>query len=260
MKLGLEGRACIVTGATRGIGRAVSAMLVEEGASVLGVGRDEDELGRACAEIGAVPYVADLTKPGVGDEIVARCLAELGHVDILVNNAGTTFSRPLEQLDDGDWQGLWDLHVMAAVRIMRRAAPLMAAAGWGRIVTIASSAGRMPTPTNAAYSVTKAAQMSLSRAYADAYGSVGVLVNSVTPGAISGAIWERPGGLADQLAELGGGDREGVLADAASRSRLGRLGTAEEVAAAVVFLCSEQASNVTGASWAVDGGVVPTVV
>jgi 3-oxoacyl-[acyl-carrier protein] reductase len=212
MKLGLEGRACIVTGATRGIGRAVTAMLIEEGASVLGVGRDEEELGRACAEVGAVPCVADLAEPGAGEEIVDRCLAELGHVDVLVNNAGATFSRPLEQLEDGDWQQLWDLHVMAAVRIMRRAAPLMAAARWGRIVTVASSAGRMPTPTNAAYSVTKAAQMSLSRAYADAYAPVGVLVNSISPGAVSGAIWEQPGGLADQLAERSGEDRADVLA------------------------------------------------
>jgi 3-oxoacyl-[acyl-carrier protein] reductase len=260
MDLGLEGRACIVTGATRGIGRAVTELLVREGAGVIGVGRDGDELRRACAESGAVPCIADLTKPEAGEEIVDRCVAELGRVDVLVNNAGATFLRPIEQLEDSDWQLLWDLHVMAAVRIMRRAAPLMAAAGWGRIVTVASSAGRMPTATNAAYSVTKAAQMSLSRTYADAYAPLGVLVNSVSPGAISGAIWEGPGGLADQLAERTGQDRADVLAGASNRSPVGRLGTPEEVAAAVVFLCSELASHVTGASWAVDGGTVPTVV
>jgi 3-oxoacyl-[acyl-carrier protein] reductase len=177
-----------------------------------------------------------------------------------VNNAGTSQARPLEDLTDGDWQEQWELHVMAPMRLMRALAPAMAEAGGGRIVNVSSSAGRRPSSRlDASYSVTKAAQLSLSRVFADAFAARGVLVNSVTPGAVEGELWKAEGGLADQIAARTGSTRDEVLAATHASPPLGRMGREEEVAAVIAFLCSELASNVTGAAWAVDGGSAPVI-
>jgi 3-oxoacyl-[acyl-carrier protein] reductase len=177
-----------------------------------------------------------------------------------VNNAGTSQARGLDDLADSDWQEQWELHVMAPMRLMRALAPVMAEAGGGRIVNVSSSSGRRPSGRlDAAYSVTKAAQLSLSRVFADAFAAKGVLVNAVTPGAIEGELWKEEGGLADQIAARTGKTRDEVLESTRSSPPLGRMGTDDEVAAVIAFLCSEHASNVAGANWAVDGGVVPTI-
>ena len=177
-----------------------------------------------------------------------------------MNNAGTSQARALEELTDADWQEQWELHVMAPMRLMRALAPAMVAAGGGRIVNVSSSSGRRPSGRlDASYSVTKAAELSLSRVFADAFAAQGVLVNAVTPGPVEGELWKEEGGLADQIAARTGSTRDEVLAATGSRPPLGRMGSADEVAAVIAFLCSERASNVTGAAWAVDGGSVPTV-
>jgi NAD(P)-dependent dehydrogenase (short-subunit alcohol dehydrogenase family) len=168
--------------------------------------------------------------------------------------------RPLDQLTDREWQEQWDLHVMAPMRLMRSVAPAMAERGWGRIVNVSSSSGKRPSQANPAYAVSKAAELSLSRAFADAYAARGVLINAIAPGPIAGELWLSPGGLADQTAEARGITREEVLDAAASRTPLGRLGTEEEIAAVIAFLCSEVASNVAGAAWSVDGGSVPVII
>ena len=141
-----------------------------------------------------------------------------------------------------------------------RAAPLMAEAGWGRIVNVVSSSGKRPSQSNAAYSVAKAAQHSLSRVFADSYAERGVLVNAVTPGPVDTPLWLEEGGLADQAAEAKGISREEALEAARGKIPLGRFATEEEIAAVIVFLCSERASSVAGAAWSVDGGSVPTIV
>ncbi len=179
---------------------------------------------------------------------------------MLVNNAGTSFVRPLAELADDDWQAQWELNVMACLRLMRAAAPAMAERGWGRIVNVASSAGKRPTLTNAAYSVTKAAQLSLSRVFADEWAGTGVLVNAIAPGPVSTPLWMAEGGLADQAAAVLGMSREEALRAQEGKVPLGRFAAPREVAAAVVFLCSEPASTVTGAAWSVDGGSVATIV
>ncbi len=265
MDLGLRDRACIVTGASGGIGRATSVALAREGAGVLLVGRREDalaELARACSEEGGrgEPLALDVTQPDAGDRALATCLERFGRVDALVNGAGTSAVRSLEELTDDDWQAQWELHVMAPMRLMRAAAPVMAERGWGRIVNVCSSSGKRPSGTNMAYSVTKAAELSLSRAFADLFAARGVLVNSVSPGPVEGDLWLAPGGLADQNAQARGVSREDVLEATASRVPVGRLGTEEEIAAVIVFLCSEPASNVAGAAWSVDGGTVPVII
>ena len=172
-------------------------MLEAEGARVLGVSRSTG---------------IDVTDPAAPE----RILEALGGSapDILVNNAGTSFARSLDDLTDEDWAGQWELHVMASMRLMRAFAPAMAERGWGRIVNLASSAGKRPSLTNAAYSVTKAAQLSLSRVFADTWAERGVLVNAVAPGAVASSLWVGEGGLADQTGAAKGLTREEALAGA----------------------------------------------
>jgi 3-oxoacyl-[acyl-carrier protein] reductase len=233
MNLGLEGRVCVVTGGTRGIGAATARMLAQEGATVLSVSRHGADVE------------LDVTAPDAGERLLAACP-----------------DRPcaLDDLTDADWREQWELHVMAPMRLMRALAPVMAEAGGGRIVNVSSSSGRRPSGRlDAAYSVTKAAQLSLSRVFADAFAAKGVLVNAVTPGAIEGELWTEEGGLADQIAARTGKTRDEVLESTRSSPPVGRMGTDDEVAAVITFLCSERASNVAGAAWAVDGGTVPTI-
>jgi 3-oxoacyl-[acyl-carrier protein] reductase len=262
MDLGLGGRACIITGATRGIGLATARMLVDEGARVLLVARDGEEGARVAAKLGGGCefLTADVTKPADAGRIVDACAERFGAVDALVNNAGTSFVRSLEELSDDDWQQQWELHVMGPMRLMRAAGPRMADAGGGRIVNVCSSAGKRPSLTNPAYAVTKAAQLSLSRVFADRYAGDGVLVNAVAPGAVTSPLWTAPGGLADQAAEAKGISHEEALAAQAAKIPLGRLAEPDEVAAVIVFLCSARASTVTGAAWSADGGTVATIV
>jgi NAD(P)-dependent dehydrogenase (short-subunit alcohol dehydrogenase family) len=244
MNLGLEGRVCVVTGGTRGIGAATASMLAQEGARVLSVARSGGDVE------------LDVTAPDAAERLLAACPDPPW---ALVNCAGTSRARALGDLRDQDWQEQWELHVMAPMRLMRTLAPAMAEAGGGRIVNVSSSSGRRPSGRlDASYSVTKAAQLSLSRVFADAFAAQGVLVNAVAPGPIDGEQWNEEGGLADQIAARTGATREEVLERTRSGPPLGRMGTDEEVAAVIAFLCSERSSNVTGAAWAVDGGTVPT--
>jgi NAD(P)-dependent dehydrogenase (short-subunit alcohol dehydrogenase family) len=261
MELGLKDRVCVVTGASGGIGRATAKALAAEGAAALLVGRRAQPLEDLAAELGRAAALAlDVTEADAGARIVSECEERFGRIDVLVNGAGKTAVRSLQELTDSDWQEQWDLHVMAPMRLMRAAAPKMAERGWGRIVNVCSSSGKRPSPTNMAYGTTKAAELSLSRAFADLYAAEGVLVNAVAPGPIAGDLWLAPGGLADQQARARGIAREQVLESVASRTPLGRLGSDEEIAAVIVFLCSEAASNVAGAAWSVDGGTVPVII
>ena len=246
MNLGLEGRVCVVTGGTRGIGAATARMLKQEGARVLSVARHGADLE------------LDVTAPDAGERVLAACEQAPW---ALVNAAGATQARPLEQLTDADWQAQWELHVMGPMRLMRALVPKMAEAGGGRIVNVSSSSGKRPSRRlDPSYSVTKAALLSLSRLFADNWSASNVLVNAVAPGPIEGESWTAEDGLADQLAARTDSTREQILEQTAAGLPLGRMGTDDEVAAVIVFLCSQAASNVTGAAWSVDGGSVPIIV
>jgi 3-oxoacyl-[acyl-carrier protein] reductase len=260
MDLGLTDKVCVVTGASSGIGLATARRLCEEGARVLFVARNAERLEEAAGACGGEYLAADVTDADADERIIATCAEQMGGIDVLVNNAGTSFVRSLQDLTDEDWRAQYELHVMAPMRLMRAAAPRMAQSGGGRIVNVCSSSGKRPSLTNPAYSVTKAAQLSLSRVFADAYAREGVLVNAVTPGPVDTELWLAPGGIADQLAQERGVTPDEVLAMQREKVPIGRYGTPEEIADVIVFLCSARASNVTGAAWSVDGGAVPVII
>jgi 3-oxoacyl-[acyl-carrier protein] reductase len=246
MDLDLDGRVCVVTGASRGIGAATAGMLAQEGARVLSVARHGGDLE------------LDVTAADAAERVLAACDETPW---ALVNNAGGSRARPLEELTDADWQHQWELHVMAPMRLMKALAPAMAEAGGGRIVNVSSSSGKRPSRRlDASYSVTKAAQLSLSRLFADEFAAKGVLVNSVAPGPVESPAWIGEGGLADEIARRSGSTRQEVLDATGGGAPIGRMGREEEIAAVIAFLCSERASDVVGAAWSVDGGTVQSII
>jgi 3-oxoacyl-[acyl-carrier protein] reductase len=270
MDLGLQGRACAVTGASRGIGRETARMLCAEGAGVLLVGRNEERLAAAREEAVAAgadaggraeSLILDVTEAGAGERMLASASEHFGALDVLVNNAGAAQWRHLDDVPDEDWYAQYELNVMAPLRAMRAAAPPMAERGWGRIVNVCSTAGKRPSAAMPEYSVAKAAELSLSRLFADRYAKQGVLVNAICPGPVEAELWMEPGGLLDQSHEMSGAEsREAALAEAGAKRPIGRLAEVGEIAAAIVFLCSERASYVAGAAWSVDGGTVQVII
>jgi 3-oxoacyl-[acyl-carrier protein] reductase len=270
MDLGLEGRACVVTGASRGIGRETARLLCAEGASVLLVARDEERLARATEEVEAAGADAggrasglalDVTDDDAGERMLAAAEERFGSLDVLVNNAGAASWRDLDDVPVEDWRAQYDLNVIAPLRAMRAAIPPMAERGWGRVVNVCSTAGKRPSAAMPEYSVAKAAELSLSRLFADRHAGRGVLVNAICPGPVEAELWMEPGGLLDQSMELSGAEsREEALATAGAKRPIGRLAEVGEIAGAIAFLCSERASYVSGAAWSVDGGTVQVII
>ena len=249
MNLGLDGKRCLVTGSTAGIGLEVARQLVGERAHVVTCGR------RAAPGVGETAHAtADLARAGEPERIVAEAVAALGGLDVLVNNVGVARIARFEEVADEEWDAYWQLNVMSYVRAIRAALPSLCEGG-GSIVNVSSTAGKRPSTGMPHYSVTKAAVLSLSRLVADLYAKDGVRSNAVTPGPTATDAWLGEGGLAEQQ-----GDRDEILAMVAAGRPLGRLADPEEAAAVIVFLCSERASYVTGAAWSADGGTVPIIL
>ncbi len=248
MDLGLTGKVCLVTGSTGGIGCVCAEQLRAEGALVVTSGRRGDG-------IGDLHVAADLARPGEPERLVAAAAERFGRVDVLVNNVGGTRVRELDELTDADWQASFELNLMSAVRATRASVPLMLRQGGGAIVNVASTSAKRPSVTLPEYSVLKAALLSFSRLVADRYAGDAIRCNAVTPGPTATEAWVAPDGLADQQ-----GERDEVLAKVGAGRPLGRLATPGEIAAVIVFLCSERASYVTGAAWSVDGGTVPIIL
>jgi 3-oxoacyl-[acyl-carrier protein] reductase len=168
---------------------------------------------------------------------------------------GATRIRRLDELTDADWQASFELNLMSAVRATRAVLPGMRERSGGVIVNVSSTAGKRPSGSMPDYSVMKAALLSFSRLIADLHARDGIRCNAVTPGPTATGAWLDADGLAAQQ-----GERDAVLAQVASGRPLGRLAKPEEIAAVIVFLCSERAAYVTGAAWSVDGGTVPIIV
>ncbi len=258
--LGLEGRAAIVTGAGRGIGRQVALTLAGEGCRVLLVARGAEALSSVAEAIGqrggtATPLAVDVTGAGTPNEIVERCLDAYGRLDILVNNAGASEPKALETLTSDDWRSAMELNFLAAARLSVACAPVMRAAGWGRMVHVASTSGRRPDKLFAPYSAAKAALINLSASLAAELSAHGVLSNCIVAGVTLTEMVQLNADATAARTDTTVGD---VMARMLARTApvAGRFGIPEEIAAAVVFLASEPASWITGATLEVDGGTL----
>ncbi len=224
-------------------------MLVDEGARVVTCGR-----GAAPSVGEAAHVVADLSHPAQPEHVVSEAASALGGLDVLVNNVGVARHARFDEVPDDEWDAYWQINVMGYVRAIRAALPHLRDGG-GSIVNVSSTAGKRPSTGMPHYSVTKAAVLSLSRLVADVYAGDGIRCNAVTPGPTATDAWLGEGGLAEQQ-----GERDAVLAKVGAGRPLGRLARPEEIAAVIVFLCSDRASYVTGAAWSADGGTVPIII
>jgi 3-oxoacyl-[acyl-carrier protein] reductase len=246
--LGLADKVCLVTGSSEGIGLAAVNLLRAEGATVVSASRGPGGPGN-------LHVAADLARPGGPERVVEAALAEFGRLDCLVNNLGWAEIHSFDELTEQIWERSWQTNVMSAVRATKAALPRMREQAAGAIVNVSSTSAKRPSPRMPEYSVTKAALLSFSRLVADLYAKDGIRCNAVTPGPTATRAWLEEGGLADQQ-----GERDEIFAKVGAGRPLGRMATPEEIAAVIVFLCSERASYVTGAAWSVDGGTVPIII
>ena len=256
--LGIKGKSALVTGGSRGIGRETVRRFLEEGARVFTCARNEEALAETCAGLaaetgGEVHYaVADTSNAAELAPLVERAQEKLGSIDILVNNAGTMSSGRFEVLDDDALQKQLDTKLFGFLRLIRLVEPGMRARGWGRIVNMIGGAGKEPDPYMFGSGMTNSALLNITKSLSTEFGEAGIHVNAVCPGWVDTALWRMNAeGL---VAELAAGSEEEARRRAARKNALGRFGKPEELADAIVFLCSERASYITGISLNLDGG------
>lgn len=256
MELGLKGRRAIVTGGSKGIGAAIAAELLAEGAAVAICSRHQDELEAAADRLRAkggtvIAAVADVTSAKDVDRFVAESARALGGLDILVNNAGRAHPGTFATLTDADFQEDLEVKLFSQIRCSRAALPHLRAAGGGAIININAIYGRQPDPAFFATTVDRAACLALNKAMAMEFGPEGILVNSVNIGFVRTPQWKTIHQLrAPELSE-----EEFFTKAAKPEVPLGRFGEPEEVAGLVAFLASRRASYITGASIDVAGGM-----
>lgn len=261
MRLGLEGRRAVVTGGTKGIGRAVVAELLAEGALAAFCARHaeevkaaEAELREACGDEGGgrvFGFTADMTSAEQVARFVEEAASALGGIDILVNNAGGAHPGNFEALSDQDWQQDLDVKLFSQIRATREALPHLRASAAPRVVNVNAVYGKYPDPAFFATTVNRAACLNLTKALAQELGPEGILVNSVNIGFVATPQWENiRNRRAPELTEEAFFAR---LADA--EVPLKRFGRVEEVSGVVAFLASDRASYVTGAMVDVAGGM-----
>lgn len=261
MDLELAGKVAVVTGASKGIGLAITQALVDEGVHVIAGARDTTEELDALTDGGRVQYVnVDLSTADGAAELVETATAR-GRLDILINNVGAVTPRLTGFLDVTDEQWLFSLtlNLMAAVRSTRAALPTMLTAGHGVIVTTSSVNAFLPDPNVIDYSAAKAALTNFCKSLSKEVGPKGIRVNTVSPGPVATELWLGDRGVAATVAAVSGRTAATVAADAADQSVTGRFTRPTEIADLVLFLASEKAANITGADFTIDGGLITTL-
>ena len=262
MDLGLRGKVAVVTGASKGIGLAITRTLAAEGASVVAGSRElSDDLARLVEDGGAVrPVQVDLSTSEGPQRLVEEAVSAYGGLDVLVNNVGAVRPRPdgFLSISDDDWTGSILINLMTAVRATRAALPHLIERQ-GSVVTTCSVNAFIPDPLVMEYGAAKAALASFSKALSKEVAPQGVRVNTVSPGPVATDLWLGDRGVASVIAGAGGGDAADVAKQAAAQSPTGRFTTPQEVANLVVLLASTRAGNVTGADFVIDGGLTQTL-
>jgi len=244
----LEGRAALVTGGSKGIGKAIAAALHTAGAAVMIASRHRDELDAAAAEIAGgtgarvLCHVADMTERAAVQGLAEAAVAGLGKVDILVNNAGANLPEPVHELSDANWDRIVELNLTSCTLLTRALAPGMMQRRWGRIIYTASIMGIIGAAARSVYCATKGALISMAHSQAVELGEFGITVNCISPGPI---LTDLP------RAVLSESQREALAAGTA----LGRWGEPAELAGPALMLASDAGAYMTGANVVVDGGV-----
>jgi NAD(P)-dependent dehydrogenase (short-subunit alcohol dehydrogenase family) len=244
----LDGRTALITGGSKGLGRAIADALAGAGADVCLVSRHVDEAEKAASEIRAatsrraVAIEADVSRSSSVNRMVERATAELGHVDILINNAGTNVRNPVIDYLDEDWEKVLQTNLSSAFYCCRALGPHLIQRGWGRVVNLASIMALTSMPGRAAYACSKAGLIGLTKTLALEWAPHGVTVNALCPGPFATEM---------NIPLL---QNPEVREQFTSRIPLGRWGNVEEVGAAALYLCSEPAAFVTGHTLYIDGG------
>ncbi|MGW0769459.1 SDR family NAD(P)-dependent oxidoreductase [Streptomyces sp. NPDC002676] len=264
MDLRLKDKVAVVTGASKGIGLAIADAFAREGAHVVAGSRSvtpELEALRESYGVTAVPV--DLSTADGPDTLVRRAVDQYGRVDILVNNLGTATSRPsFLDIDDAEWQRIFNMTLFSAVRASRAALPHLLDADEGSIINISSINARLPFPMVADYSAAKAGLASLTKSLSEEFAPRGVRVNAIAPGPVRTPFWTAPGGFADATAAQAGTTAQEAIDVVVPQSMgisTGRVTEPHEVADLALFLASPLAGNITGAEFTIDGGQVKTV-
>ncbi|HAD86333.1 MAG TPA: short-chain dehydrogenase [Rhodospirillaceae bacterium] len=258
MELKMTGRKAVVTGGSLGIGRAIAEAFSGSGAEVAIVARRQEVLDEAKATIeaatgGTIHTIAGDVSTADGCQAVwDAAIGAMGQVDVLVNNAGSSHRAPFVEVTDAEWQADLDLKLFAAIRLCRLAFPGMTGRKWGRIINILNTGAKAPPPTGAPTAVSRAAGMALTKVLAGEGAPHNVLVNSLHVGKIESDQWVR-------RAAKEGRPIEEVYADMGKELPMGRIGKAEEFAAAACFLASDAGSYICGTAINVDGGFSPVV-
>src|SRR6266508_6446722 len=258
MELGLRNKTALVTGGSKGIGRAAARALAREGAQVMICAREGETLARAAEEIGAatgrpvLTVAADLSELASVARVAAEAVARFGRLDVLVNNAGAIKGGDFLTTPDEEWMKGWSLELLGYIRMARAVFPAMQKQGGGRIVNVVGMAARNPATTYMMGGAANAALINFTKALADLGARSNVLVTAVSPGPVKTERWNS---LLRQQAAAAGTDPETFAKERAREFPLGRIASSEEVADLVCFLASERASFLTGIAITVDGGI-----